>query len=108
MCEVFIKQDPRRYQPETRKIRLNGQSTSIRLEHAFWQIIDEIAQEEGSTTPQFLSTLQSEILELEGEPVNFTSLLRCVCLVQLERKQMPAPEFRRNVSQMIRAAYPAE
>lgn len=108
MCEVFIKQDPRRYQPETRKIRLNGQSTSIRLEHAFWQIIDEIAQEEGSTTPQFLSTLQSEILELEGEPVNFTSLLRCVCLVQLERKQMPSASFSGNVMRMVSASYLAE
>lgn len=104
MCEVFVKQDPRRYQPETRKIRLNGQSTSIRLEHAFWVILDKIAREEGSTTPQFLSTLQSEILQLEGEPVNFTSLLRCVCLVQLERKNEPHNSFRQNFAALTRVA----
>ena len=84
MCEIYARQDPRRYQPVTRKLRLNGQSTSIRLEQAFWDILDRIAQEEGCSTPSFLSTLQSEVLELDGEPVNFTSLLRCACLVQLE------------------------
>lgn len=84
MCEIFARQDPRRYQPVTRKLRLNGQSTSIRLERAFWDILDRIAAEEGRTTPGFLSALQSEVLEQGGEPVNFTSLLRCACLVQLE------------------------
>ena len=94
MCEVFVRQDPRRYEPVTRKLRLNGQSTSIRLERAFWDILDEIAASEGRTTPGFLSTLQSEMLELEGEPVNFTSLLRCACLVQLELRGQGGQDFR--------------
>lgn len=51
MCEVFSRQDPRRYQPVTRKLRLNGQSTSIRLEQAFWDILDDIAAGEGMATP---------------------------------------------------------
>ena len=84
MCEIFARQDPRRYQPVTRKLRLNGQSTSIRLERAFWDILDRIAAEEGRTTPGFLSALQSEVLEQGGEPANFPSLLRCACLVQRE------------------------
>lgn len=95
MCEVFARQDPRRYQPVIRKLRLNGQSTSIRLEQAFWDILDEIAAGEGRTTTDFLSTLQSEVLELHGEPVNFTSLLRCACLVQLESRGQGAQDFRR-------------
>lgn len=104
MCEVFSRQDPRRYQPVTRKLRLNGQSTSIRLEQAFWDIIDEIAAGEGMATPAFLSTLQSEVLQLGGEPVNFTSLLRCACLVQLELRGRGAQDFRKAAQQVAQAA----
>ncbi|MEO0752602.1 MAG: ribbon-helix-helix domain-containing protein [Pseudomonadota bacterium] len=84
MCEIFAGQDPARYECHTRHLRLNGQSTSIRLENAFWTIIDEIAANEGTTTPQFISTLHQEVLERHGEPANFTSLLRCTCLRYLE------------------------
>ena len=100
MCEVFVRQDYRRYQPETRKIRLNGQSTSIRLEHAFWTILDALSLDQGMSTPQFLSMLHSEILELRGEPVNFTSLLRCVCLVHLEKRSAGISHFRQSLSQL--------
>lgn len=82
MCEVFAGQDPHRYASVTRRLRLNGQSTSIRLEHAFWEVIDQIAAARGMTTPAFVSLLHSEVLELRGEPENFSSLLRCACLVQ--------------------------
>ncbi|MDJ0628322.1 MAG: ribbon-helix-helix domain-containing protein [Rhodobacter sp.] len=84
MCQVFAGQDPERYASHTRRLRLNGQSTSIRLENAFWRIIDEIAERDGVSTPVFLSTLHSEVLELRGEPSNFTSLLRCACLKFIE------------------------
>ncbi|WP_195819171.1 ribbon-helix-helix domain-containing protein [Roseobacter sp. MH60115] len=84
MCQVFAGQDPERYASTTRRIRLNGQSTSIRLENAFWQVIDTIAENDGTTTPVFISKLHSEVLELRGEPVNFTSLLRCACLKFME------------------------
>ena len=80
MCEVFAGQDPNRYATRTRRLRLNGQSTSIRLENAFWDILDEISANEGVSTPTFISTLHSEVLELRGEPQNFTALLRCACL----------------------------
>lgn len=84
MCRMFIMQDLGRYQPLTRRLRLNGQSTSIRLERAFWRILDEIAAEEGMTTPAFISKLHNEILMRNGEAENFTSLLRCACLTRTE------------------------
>lgn len=84
MCRMFAGQDPDRYELETRRMRLNGQSTSIRLEKSFWAILDEIARGEGLTTPGFVSKLHGEVLELRGEPKNFTSLLRCTCLVWRE------------------------
>ncbi|MGJ8623626.1 MAG: ribbon-helix-helix domain-containing protein [Yoonia sp.] len=84
MCQVFAGQDPDRYTSNTRRLRLNGQSTSIRLENEFWKVLDNIAQSEGRSTPAFISKLHSEVLELRGEPENFTSLLRCACLKFME------------------------
>lgn len=84
MCHVFASQARSRYAYETRRMRLNGQSTSIRLENAFWAIVDEIAAAEGVSTPAFISKLHTEVLETQGEPENFTSLLRCACLVFIE------------------------
>lgn len=90
MCQMFAGQDPDRYACATRSLRLNGQCTSIRLENAFWAILDEIAAGERMTTPAFVSTLHGEVLELHGEPANFTSLLRCACLAYLQA-QTAAP-----------------
>jgi len=85
MCQIFAGQDPERYKSHTRRLRLNGQSTSIRLENSFWEIIDELAEKEGVSSPVFISTLHSEVLELRGEVPNFTSLLRCACLIHMDQ-----------------------
>ena len=84
MCEVFAGQPKENYEPITRNLRLNGQSTSIRLERSFWDIIDSMAGAEGVSTPSFLSTLQSEVIEIHGEAKNFTSLLRCACIKKIQ------------------------
>lgn len=89
MCQIFAGQDPANYECETRSIRMNGLSTSIRLERAFWRVLEDIALAEGLTVSQFISRLHSEVLDLHGEVRNFTSLLRCACLVQL-RREAPA------------------
>jgi predicted DNA-binding ribbon-helix-helix protein len=85
MCRIFAGQDPCRYEPETRRLRLNGQSTSLRLEAEFWAILDTIAESQGLSTPAFISKLHGEVLELRGEARNFSSLLRCTCLISLEQ-----------------------
>ena len=87
MCQIFAGQDPERYASENRSLRLNGQSTSIRLERAFWRILDDIAAREGVSTPAFISKLHAEVLELHGEARNFTSLLRCACTIHLGEDQ---------------------
>ena len=91
MCQMFAGQDPATYEYETRSLRLNGQSTSIRLERAFWNVLNAIAEAEPLSTPQFISKLHSEVLELHGEARNFTSLLRCACLVHLDQMTHQAP-----------------
>ena len=93
MCHVFAGQEPERYAATTRRLRLNGQSTSIRLENAYWDILDQMAEQDGLTTPLFISTLHSEVLELRGEPENFTSLLRCACLKFMELSHDRAPSI---------------
>lgn len=86
MCHFFANQPPENYASETRSIRLNGQSTSIRLEKAFWDILALIAEQQGfASVPKFISTLHNEVLALRGEATNFTSHLRCVCILALEQ-----------------------
>lgn len=87
MCHLFASQNPDSYAFETRSIRLNGQCTSIRLEKVFWTIIEQIAEREGLSVPRFISALHKEVLMLWGEVPNFTSHLRCICLVAIEAKQ---------------------
>ena len=67
MCQMFAGQDQERYESVTRSLRLNGQSTSIRLERSFWHIVDQIAAEEQLSTPAFISKLHAEVLEIHGE-----------------------------------------
>jgi len=86
MCQMFAGQDPQRYTSQTRRLRLNGQSTSIRMENAFWTILDKMAIEEELSTPAFISKLHSEVLLLHGEARNFTSLLRSACLIRLQQE----------------------
>jgi len=76
----------RRYAGVTRSVRLNGLSTSIRLEARYWRLVDEMAADGDLTTPKFLSTLYDEVLEIHGEVRNFASLLRTACLVHMEKK----------------------
>lgn len=86
MCQLFAGQPPGNYQCQTRSLRLNGQCTSIRLEGMFWRTLDQIAESEDLSTPQFISRLHSEMIDIHGEARNFTSLLRCTCLVYAERR----------------------
>jgi len=90
MCQIFAGQAPEDYQSQTRSLRLNGQSTSLRLEQKFWRVLDEIAAKEDISTPQFVSQLHREVAAIHGETQNFSSLLRCTCLVYLENRKLPA------------------
>jgi predicted DNA-binding ribbon-helix-helix protein len=86
MCEVFAGQDPQRYRPVNRSVRIAGHSTSIQLEAAFWALIDEMAESQGLSTPRFLSLLHDEALEINGTVPNFASLLRTSCLIYMANR----------------------
>jgi predicted DNA-binding ribbon-helix-helix protein len=87
MCRIFAGQPPEAYSYQTRSVRLGGHSTSIRLEAAFWSVLEEIAAAEDVSLAKFLTTLHDEVLEFRGEATNFTSLLRCACLTYVAQQR---------------------
>ncbi len=85
MCSIFSNIPREAYACETRSVRLGGHATSVRLEKAYWTVLERLAANEGMPLGRFLTELHDEVLELHGHVGNFASLLRCVCLMQLER-----------------------
>ncbi len=86
MCELYVKADPIQYEPRSRSVRIHGVVTSIRLENLFWDILADMAADEGTTTNHLIATFHDEILEHRGEVSNFASFLRVTCLRFLQRR----------------------
>ena len=101
MCEYFVKADPIQYEQRSRTVRISGVLTSIRLENMVWDILAEMAEEEGCTTNALIAKFHNEILAHRGEVPNFASFLRVTsmrylrrCMLALERQQaQTAPAF---------------
>lgn len=89
MCKIFAGIPRANYESETRSVRLGGHATSIRLEAVYWDHLERLARSQGLTLGRLLTELYDEVLALHGEVRNFTSLLRCVCLLHLERSLGP-------------------
>ncbi|WP_461209578.1 ribbon-helix-helix domain-containing protein [Desulfocurvus sp. DL9XJH121] len=83
MCDIYSSTPPARYESITRSVRLHGGVTSVRLERAFWIILEEVAASQGLTLPRFLENLHDEARARHGEINNFASLLRVVCTTYL-------------------------
>jgi predicted DNA-binding ribbon-helix-helix protein len=88
-----MTQSPQRFRHVSRSVRISGHSTSVRLEAAFWQVLEDIAQREGLSTSRLISQLYSEALERHGGMANLASMLRTVCLIYQEERgaQVAAP-----------------
>jgi predicted DNA-binding ribbon-helix-helix protein len=90
MCGIFSELNPEHYAYQTRSVRLGAHATSVRLEAAFWTVLEEIAADQNMTLGRFLTKLHDEVLEFRGEAHNFSSLLRCACLTYLgDMKRAP-------------------
>ncbi|NBW54410.1 MAG: aryl-sulfate sulfotransferase [Betaproteobacteria bacterium] len=94
MCEYFVKADPILYEQRTRSVRIRGMLTSIRLENTVWDVLAEMAEDEGCTTNALICTLHDEIMQHRGEVSNFASFLRVTslrylrrCLISQEKQQ---------------------
>ena len=86
MCQIYASTEPARYDSEARSLRIQGCVTSIRLEKEFWSILEEMAAEAESSTPELINTLYTEVHQNFGEVRNFTSFLRTACTIYLARK----------------------
>ena len=104
MCQLFAHQPQRDYELQTRSLRIDGHSTSIRLEMAFWDTLEEIASKEDMSLAKFLTKLHSEVLDHCGEVHNFASLLRCSCLVYRSRAAAVVPDFADRATPQLVAA----
>ena len=86
MCEFFVKADPIQYEQRSRTVRIHGVLTSLRLENMMWDVLAEMAEDEGKTTNALISLFHDEILSHRGEVPNFASFLRVTCMRYLRRK----------------------
>jgi predicted DNA-binding ribbon-helix-helix protein len=80
MCEIFISADPASYESRTRSVRLHGVVTSIRLEHLYWEVLEEIARRDAMTVVHLIEKLYDELVAARGGVGNFTSFLRVSAL----------------------------
>ncbi|MFG1347136.1 ribbon-helix-helix domain-containing protein [Xanthobacter autotrophicus DSM 431] len=79
MCRLFIEADPALWACETRAVRLNGFSTSVRLEAFFWTVLEDIAARDGLSVGRLLARLHDELTHAGADIENFTSFLRVCC-----------------------------
>ncbi len=86
MCEFFVKADPILYESRSRTVRIHGVLTSIRLENLVWDLLAQMAEDEGCTTNNLIATFHDEIMEHRGEVPNFASFLRVTCMRYLQRR----------------------
>lgn len=83
MCNIYVGASKESYECTSRSVRIHGAVTSIRLENEFWEILDEMARNEDTSTPGFINTLYNELMESHEKVVNFTSFLRVACSIYL-------------------------
>ncbi len=102
MCEYFVKADPIQYEQRSRTIRIHGALTSIRLENTVWDILAEMAEEEGCTTNNLIVQFYDEIMAHRGEVPNFASFLRVTCMRYLRRALLAARRENENSGVRLR------
>lgn len=79
MCQLFIKADSVLWKSKTKSLRIDGMSTSIRIENFFWNTLEEIAARDQMTVNQLITKLYYESIDAGHDLGNFTSFLRVCC-----------------------------
>jgi predicted DNA-binding ribbon-helix-helix protein len=67
--------------PEKRGFRLHGHSTTICLERAFWNVLDDMARESKLSLPRLVERVHDGCLVANDK--NIASCLRVICLKYL-------------------------
>lgn len=87
MCKLFIHANPELWASATHSLRIDGMVTSVRMEHYFWQILEEIARRDDMNTAQLITRLYHESIDAGHDLGNFTSFLR-VCALRYQALQL--------------------
>ncbi|NQV47067.1 MAG: ribbon-helix-helix domain-containing protein [Rhodospirillaceae bacterium] len=66
------------FQPERRSLRIHGHSTTIRLERAYWTVLEMLAEEEDVQLAALVTKIHDHCLTANDK--NLASCLRVVCL----------------------------
>ncbi|MEF0863779.1 ribbon-helix-helix domain-containing protein [Rhizobium sp. BR 318] len=80
-------QSSQRFVKVSRSVRISGHSTSIRLEMAFWQVLEGMAKSEGLSISKLIAQLYAEALERSVGMSSLASILRTVCLLYYEERR---------------------
>jgi len=67
--------------PLKKSFRIHGHSTTVRLEQAFWSVLDEMASEENISVSQLVEKIHDTCLVANEK--NLSSCLRVICLKYL-------------------------
>lgn len=70
--------DRKAYEPGRRSLRIDGHCTTIRLEQAFWSVLEDISAGEGMTIPEIIAQVQYHCQSVNDK--NMASCLRVLCL----------------------------
>ena len=70
------------FAPQKRGFRIHGHSTTIRLEAAFWHVLDDMGRELGMDMPELIETIHDQCLVANDK--NLASCLRVICLKYTE------------------------
>lgn len=106
MCEYFVKADPIQYEQRSRTVRIRNVLTSLRLENMVWDVLAEMAEEEGCTTNALISKFHDEILAHRGEVPNFASFLRVTSMRYLRRCMLALEKQQQQQSPQIQPVQP--
>lgn len=67
--------------PDKRGFRIHGHSTSIALERAFWNVLEDMGREMGLSLPRLVERIHDSCLVANDR--NIASCLRVICLKYL-------------------------
>jgi len=66
------------FQPVRKSLRIHGHSTTVRLEKAFWTVLELLAEEEGIAVSDMVTRIYDHCMIANEK--NLASCLRVVCL----------------------------
>ena len=84
--------------PEKRGFRIHGHSTTICLERAFWNVLDDMAKESKLPLPRLVERVHDGCLVANDK--NIASCLRVICLKYLNVYSSGAPAARPELSRV--------